>query len=267
MAVVHDPFYPKTSGKLNKKDKRVFRMRKGLQQVYTFTPSSAPASQAQKAARALHGKITAILNPIMADPEQVKIWEKRAKNSQYKTARQFLYHHIKEQLLQDPSTRKLRSAAKTAMPRGVKLSVKLFPELSAAELYEILKARFAVFVGEQGIRYLDEDDIDYTAIHIALRRQGMVIAYARLFNDSEPGVMRVGRMLTVEHGKGFGRILIQHVMAEAKQRGANILRLHAQQQAVPFYRHFRFRAIGNPFEEAEIPHILMERKLTRAAGK
>ena len=164
----------------------------------------------------------------------------------------------------------------------MKLYIKPFAELSAAEIYEILKARFSVFVLEQGIMYLDEDNIDYTATHLALRRASKVIAYARLFEQPgdnppaydakfnlvpSPRILRAGRMLTLEHGKGYGRILLTRLIAEAKRQGADILRIHAQLDAVPFYRHFRFAKVGEPFTEAGISHILMERKLTSAKRK
>ena len=40
------------------------------------------------------------------------------------------------------------------------IKVKSFAELTTEELYEILKARFSVFVVEQRCFYLDMDDID-----------------------------------------------------------------------------------------------------------
>ena len=73
--------------------------------------------------------------------------------------------------------------------------IKAFNDLSPADLYEILKARFNVFYLEQQIRYPDMDDVDYLATHLSLRRNGLVIAYARLFPDAEQGVLRIGRML------------------------------------------------------------------------
>ena len=128
---------------------------------------------------------------------------------------------------------------------------------------------------------LDEDDVDYTATHITLRQQGKVVAYARLFDDysdektyeqaisnqTPPRVICVGRMLTTERGQGFARILMNHIITEARRQGADILRLHAQKQAVPFYRHFRFHTVGSTFVEADLPHIIMERRLTRPRAK
>lgn len=295
MARIKDPSHPLTRGKLSKKSDRVYRVRNGKQQEYTPSPNTKPASAKQKAHRARHGKINAILNALLADPQQAAALdnERLAYNSsidlsvyppikRFVTAREYGYYKIGKQLDEQTTGKQRKATAKTALPRGLKLYIKPFADLSAAEVYEILKSRFAVFVLEQGIRYLDEDNIDLTATHLALHRKGLVVAYARLFEDfsdnppqydatgrpiATPRVLRAGRMLTTEHGKGYGRTIILHLIEEAKRQGADILRIHAQMDAVPFYRHFRFAKVGEPFEEAGIQHIVMERKLTKSATK
>ena len=40
-------------------------------------------------------------------------------------------------------------------------TIKNFDELTGKEIYEILKSRAEVFVKEQKISYVDEDDVDY----------------------------------------------------------------------------------------------------------
>ena len=286
MAKVRRPDGSKVSGKTNKKSDEVYRVRNGNEQKYHMNPYKGPASKEQKRARSLHAQINTIINPILADPVQYKQAElemhqfnrslSAGSPERCLTPRQYLYRKVKKQLTVNEPERRTPST-NAPLPKGITLGIKPFAELSPAELYEILKARFSVFALEQGIRYLDEDDVDYTATHITLRRQGKVIAYARLYVDysdpptyeqalanlTPPRVIRVGRMLTTERAQGFGRLLMQHIVAEAKRQGADLLRLHAQQQAVPFYRHLRFRTIGESFEEAGIQHILMERKLRK----
>ena len=56
--------------------------------------------------------------------------------------------------------------------------VKPFDALSGAEVYEILKARSAVFMMEQEIRYLDIDDIDYRSLHCFMMEEGKVVIMA-----------------------------------------------------------------------------------------
>ena len=272
MAIVSNVDGRKVRGKMNKKSKEVHRIRGGREYVHTIEKEYVDnPSSAQKFQRSNFGKTNAILNLIMADPEQVKAWETRMKeyNKQalstldpslrrFKTVRSFAYHIISEQLKLKPSAKRRKAALPVLLPKDVKLQVKQFADLTTAELYEILKARFSVFVGEQHIHYLDEDNIDYLAMHFSLRKNGRVLAYARLFNDSEKNVLRVGRMLTIERGKGYGRYLMDRMIEEARHQGVDKLRLHAQMQAVPFYQHLGFQIVGEPFLEAELPHVAME---------
>lgn len=272
MAIVSNIDGRQVRGKLNKKSKEVHRIRNGREFVHTIEKEyENNPSAAQKVQRSNFGQTNAILNRIMADPEQVKEWQakmdeyhrnydgtKRPLPRRYKTVRSFAYAVISEQLKLKPAAKRRKAALPVLLPRGVKLQVKQFSDLSAAELYEILKARFSVFVGEQHIHYLDEDNIDYLAIHFSLLKRGRVLAYARLFNDAEKNVLRVGRMLTLERGKHYGRYLMEQMIEEARRQGAHTLRLHAQMQAVPFYLHLGFKSVGEPFMEAELPHLTME---------
>jgi len=266
-----NPLYQNLHGKDNKREKKVNRVRNDKQQVYTFTPSTTPASKAQKSHRKEFGKINSIVNVLIANPDESKAAEQRMdklnrklpKCRQFKTVHKFLYHEVKAQLAQQTAAKSRKQEKEVLLPRGVKLHINPFTDLKAAELYEILKARYAVFTLEQHIIYLDEDNIDYTATHICLRRKAQVIAYARLFHDADDPqtTLRIGRMLTTDRGKGFGRFLMQQLIAQAQRQGATTLQLHAQIQAVPFYQHFGFQTVGDPFTEADIQHILMQRAI------
>lgn len=272
MAKVTNHVGQRVSGKYNKKTNEVHRVRNDKEHVYELTPYTGPASKAQKLNRSIFGKANAIVNGILADPTQVPLWEKRMeqhnrisnrKNTtnpkRFLTLRQYVYHVISQQLTDKPSVRRRLAELPPSLPRGVKLHVASFAELTTAELYEILRTRFSVFVCEQHIHYLDEDGIDFAATHFALRRRGRVIAYARVFPDTEqPGTLRIGRMLTVERGKGFGRYLLSAIISHARSQGATLLRLHAQTHAVPFYEHLGFATVGDIFFEAELPHIMMQ---------
>ena len=265
MAKVDNSDYTRKHGKLNRKDNVIHRVRNGKEHVYSILADTPEASEAQKAHRSFFGKVNAVVNVIMADPQQAAEWTARKEEHnktakihidptrvRYKTTRQYVFAVISEQL-----SRRCK-AEPYVLPQGVTLQIKPFADLSAADLYEILKARFNVFYLEQQIRYPDLDNVDYVATHCSLRRNGLVIAYARLFPDAEPGVLRIGRMLTTERGQGFGRYLMNAIIAEARAQGATTLRLHAQTPAAPFYTHLGFQPIGSPFTEANIPHVCME---------
>ena len=275
MARVRNVDGSKKSGKMNKKSKEVHRIINGKEYTHTINKEYVDdPSNAQKLQRAVFGKTNALVNVIMADPVQVQEWSARMEEynrsikpyeppfpQRYETVRQFAYAMLSEQMKQNASIKRRKSKLPVTLPRSIRLYIKAFSDLSNTELYEILKARFSVFVGEQHIHYLDEDNIDYKAIHFSLRRKGLVIAYARLFKDSDKGVLRIGRMLTVERNQGYTKYLMERIAEYAKNQGADKLRLHAQKQVVPVYEHLGFHTVGNIFTEAEIPHIVMERTL------
>lgn len=273
MAKVDDNAFPGTRGKVNKKSSTVYRIRNGEQQSYTLSESSVPPSKAQKAHRKLFGKVTALVNAIVADPQQNAEWDrKRLEYNQsvaqdmtarrYKTTRSYAHAVISAQLAKAESRKRRKNPLPKTLPKGLKLHIRHFADLSNTELYEILKARFAVFYLEQNIRYQDFDGIDYNAIHLALHRKGHVLAYARLFKGKERGRWILGRMLTTEREKGHGRYILLQAISEAERQGAKSLVLHAQTQVVPFYEKFGFETSGKTFMEADIPHITMIKKLT-----
>ena len=282
MAISRNVDGRKVSGKYSKKSNEIHRVRNGREQVYTTDYDfNAPPSAAQKLQRSVFGKTNAIVNAIMNDPQQQQEWRQRMEEynrsinpfrppypKKFITVRQFAYSVISQQLANQPAARRRRAKLPVPLPRGVTVQIKPFADLSAADLYEILKARFRVFYLEQQIRYLDLDNVDYIATHCSIRRRGLVLAYARLFPDAEPGVLRVGRMLTTQRDKGYGRHLMSILIAEARRQGATTLRLHAQTQAAPFYTHLGFQPAtlpdgipAAPFTEADLPHVCMEMSL------
>ena len=272
MAKTKDSNHPLRGGKMDKRSDVVYRTRNGKEHSYIQKHNDNPPSAAQKAYRKQFGKITKLVNTIMADPAQVAEWEKRrrAYNSyqvsvasplRYASTRQFVFASIKEQVICKEAARRRKKPVKLALPKGFKLICKHFSELSTTELYEILKARFAVFYLEQHIYYQDFDDIDYSATHIALVQKGHVIAYVRLFAGDRPGEWMLGRMLTVEQGKGYGKYIIEQAEVEAKRQGAKTLIFHAQTQAAAFYEALGYTTCGSVFMEADIPHVHMKKSM------
>lgn len=269
MAKIETHDHATRRGKMDKKSNTVYRTRNGKEHAYEIHLSTNPPSKAQKAHRALFGKVTTLVNAIMADPVQAAEWDaKRIAYNQsfsagdpakrYTTTRSYAHFVLTEQL---SAKRRRRTPIEKALPKGFKMHIKPFGKLSTTELYEILKARFEVFYSEQNCRYQDMDGIDYKAIHLALFHKGHVIAYARLFKGTKPGQWLVGRMLTTERKQGHGKYLMRQVEEEAKRLGATMLLMHAQTHAAPFYERLGYTAFGEPFMEADIPHIHMRKEL------
>lgn len=138
-------------------------------------------------------------------------------------------------------------------------NAKLFEELSAAEVYEILKARSVVFLLEQNIKCLDEDDVDYRCLHCFFEEHGRVTAYLRAFTDNEK--IRIGRVLTLSHGQGHGRQLMELGIAAARERFGELpIIIDAQKHAEGFYKKLGFVTVSEEFLEEGIVHVAMELK-------
>ena len=140
------------------------------------------------------------------------------------------------------------------------INIKTFEQLTTHELYEILRARFMVFVMEQHCDYPDPDRVDYNAIHFFIMEKNEVVSYARLFQKDGSDTWRFGRMLTTIRGKGYGKRLLKEIIAYTKQMGASSLSMEAQMHAVRFYEKFGFKTYGKPFLDAGIEHIEMINK-------
>lgn len=140
---------------------------------------------------------------------------------------------------------------------------KYFSELTAEEIYEILKSRCEVFTMEQRIYYLDADDIDYKSLHCFFTDGKRVAAYLRAFYaDGEKRTVKLGRVLTLRHGEGLGRRLMEQSLAAIKDKmNCGKICLDAQKQSVGFYEKFGFRVVSGDFIEAGVVHNAMEAEL------
>jgi ElaA protein len=140
-------------------------------------------------------------------------------------------------------------------------NIKPFSELTTQELYEILKSRAEVFVKEQGIVYVDEDDVDYTSLHVFCMRNNRVCAYLRAYKEDESSV-KIGRVLTLEHGKGIGTDLMKYAIKELpKITGCKKIVMDAQKHAVPFYKRLGFTITSEEYLEEGIVHVDMCREI------
>lgn len=141
----------------------------------------------------------------------------------------------------------------------MELISKFFDELTTAELYEILKARAKIFVVEQNCVYQDLDNLDYRSLHIFIKSGDEVLAYLRAFKkEAEPNVVQAGRVLTIEHGKGLGGILLKEGILQIKEKMApERIYIESQCYASGFYEREGFQICSEEFLEDGIPHIQM----------
>ena len=133
----------------------------------------------------------------------------------------------------------------------MELIIKHFDELTARELYEIVRARQEIFLMEQNIICRDFDGVDYDALHCFLWEDGRVIAYMR-------GEVHLGRFLTVRHGEGLGRRLMEEALPVVKEKlGCDKITFHAQRHAEGFYKKLGFVTVSEVFLEEGIEHVEM----------
>ena len=140
---------------------------------------------------------------------------------------------------------------------------KFFEDLTASEVYEILKSRSEIFMLEQNIRCLDMDDMDYKSRHCFFEENGRVVAYLRAFyTDEHNRTVKIGRVLTLEHGKGVGRKLMENALLDLKNTmHCKKLCVDSQKHAVGYYERFGFLPVTEEFLEEGIVHIAMEKTL------
>lgn len=113
--------------------------------------------------------------------------------------------------------------------------------------------REKVFVEEQHVPLvLEWDGLDPQCLHlIAEDTDGNPIGTGRLLPDGHIGRMAV---LREWRGRQVGATLLQRLVEEGQKRNFSTLVLGAQLQAIPFYEKAGFRAEGDVFADADIPH-------------
>lgn len=131
------------------------------------------------------------------------------------------------------------------------------------DLATCLDLRRQVFMQEQNVSEEEErDGRDHAAHHILARFEGRPIGCARILVDKDTA--KIGRVcvLSDQRGKGFGEALMQACLVHVKSI-PDVTRaiLGAQTHALGFYENLGFRAYGEEFLDAGIPHRMMERPL------
>ena len=138
---------------------------------------------------------------------------------------------------------------------------KFFHELTISELYEILRTRSEIFIVEQKCVYQDLDGMDYQSLHVFFEDVRRVQACLRSFMK-DPETAQLGRVVTLVHGKGLGRMLLRTGIEQIrlKQNPKRIL-IEAQCYATGFYEQAGFRICSGEFLEDGIPHVRMALEL------
>ena len=145
----------------------------------------------------------------------------------------------------------------------MQLLVKHFTELSAAELYAILRARQDVFVVEQNCPFPEIDGKDLDAYHLWFEENGDILAYARVLDRGVSfETPAVGRVISIRRREGLGsRILSEGIRIAREKYSAEAIMLEAQVYARKLYEKQGFVQVSEEFLEDSIPHIIMRLEL------
>jgi ElaA protein len=133
-----------------------------------------------------------------------------------------------------------------------------FEQLSAAELYELLRFRQRIFVVEQGSPYPDLDGLDQGAWHLLPRVKGELAGYLRLV--PAPPQVRIGRVAVAPHlrRRGLGRRLMEEALRFCRERyPAQEIVLAAQLHLAPLYESFGFTVTSEPYDDFGVRHVEM----------
>ena len=147
---------------------------------------------------------------------------------------------------------------------AIQWTIKSFPELTPAELYDILKLRSEVFIVEQQCIFLDMDDKDQGSRHLQGRLNDELVAYCRIIPPGlayeEPSIGRVVRSPRYR-GKGAGIALMENAIQETMRLyGTLPIKIGAQLYLKRFYENLGFVQCSETYLEDDILHIKMTRK-------
>lgn len=142
----------------------------------------------------------------------------------------------------------------------MEFKAKNFSELTTGELYEILRSRSEIFILEQKMHCQDMDGVDYISRHFFIEEKGRVVAYLRAFyTDPNKTVVKIGRVLTLTHGNGLGRAIIEKSIEDIKKNmKCQKICLNSQKSAVGFYENLGFKVVSEEFLEEGVEHLAME---------
>lgn len=143
--------------------------------------------------------------------------------------------------------------------------IKTFPQLTARELYDILRMRSEIFVAEQRSPYNDVDGADFSAWQVFAYDGGVLAASMRVlppgaaYDTFAMGRVAVGRAF---RGRGLARVMMECALRFAhRELGADVVTIGAQLYLTEFYRSLGFVEISEPYDDAGVPHVDMRLEL------
>lgn len=154
------------------------------------------------------------------------------------------------------------------MPHSPAIRFAPFTGLGGAELHDILKLRFDVFVLEQQSLYPEIDGQDPDATHMIVDSGGVIVGTTRILNliggatNTTGDAITIGRVAIAKpyRGQGLGRRMVQAALEHiAKTAADRPVTLGAQLHLEAFYASLGFQRVSEIYDDGGIPHVDMTR--------
>jgi len=153
---------------------------------------------------------------------------------------------------------------KTTLIKGCQLHIKDFDSLTKQELYDLLHIRSEVFIVEQQCVYQDLDYTDQQSLHLWLTYGDKIVAVCRICpQHTKMEELSIGRVISTERGKGYGKIIVEAAIETATRLNANLeyIDIEAQLTKQLFYEKIGFTAMSEPFMMEGLLHLHMRYKV------
>lgn len=137
----------------------------------------------------------------------------------------------------------------------IKWYIHNWESLNKNNLYDVLMLRSAVFVVEQNCVYQDLDSKDDKAIHVLGYEKTTLVAYSRIFINTN--FATIGRVVIHPsfRGLGYGRLVVKKSLSQLSPKTTT--HISAQEHLKTFYESLGFSQTGKGYLEDGIPHIPM----------
>ncbi|AYA75839.1 GNAT family N-acetyltransferase [Bacillus sp. Y1] len=135
------------------------------------------------------------------------------------------------------------------------------------DLQKAFSIREKVFIEEQGVPLEEEfdqyDTLEADCEHILVYYQEEAVGTGRVRFVDHFGKLERICILEDFRKYGLGKIIISALEEIALEKGMTHAKLHGQTQAEGFYKKLGYHTASDVFREADIPHVLMIKNLTK----
>jgi predicted GNAT family N-acyltransferase len=131
------------------------------------------------------------------------------------------------------------------------------------EYRQMVDLRMEILRKPLGLNFSPEDlEKEKEDILIGAFDEDRILACCLLTREGD-GLCRLRQMAVVnnQQGKGIGATLMNFAEIVARDKGYNIMSMHARKSAAGFYEKLGYLITSDEFQEVTIPHVVMQKNL------